>query len=118
MQLLKTLLTIFKKKPLQDPRSESIRSLPGEFYVEETAFGGKPVVIYYEPYPVPLIRNLILEKYTAIQETLQAKRIQFFDPYLPTDIDRKDMIKSLQYFNPEINDISIELSSFKKVILV
>lgn len=116
MQLLKTLLTIFKKKPLQDPRSESIRSLPGEFYAEETAFGGKPVVIYYEPYPVPLIRNLILEKYTSIQETLQPKRIQFFNPYLPTDLDRKDMIKSLQYFNPEINDISIELSSFKKVI--
>ncbi len=116
MQLLKTLLTIFKKKPLQDPRSESLRSMPNEFFVEETAFGRKPIVIYYEPFPVPLIRNLILEKYANIQQSLQAKQIEFFDPYLPTDLDKKELITAMQYFNPQIQEISQELSSFEKYI--
>lgn len=116
MQLLKTLLTIFKKKPLQDPRSESMRSLPNEFFVEETAFGNKPIVIYYEPYPVPLIRNIIRKKYAAIQQSLQLKQIEFFDPYLPADLDKKEMFNALQYFNPQIHDIGDELSSFKKYI--
>ena len=116
MQLLKTLFTIFKKKPLQDPRSESMRNLPNEFFVEETAFGNKPIVIYYEPYPVLLIRNIILKKYAAIQQSLQAKQIEFFDPYLPADINKKEIINAMQYFNPQIKDISDELSSFKKYI--